>query len=157
MAIDYEVTEEADVGAVGAAVRRGIRGADPSDVGPRDWRPLGLALRADDGDLVGGLYGATMWEWLMVDGLWVAEQLRGRGLGRRLLLAAEGAAVARGCRGAWLGTFDFQARTFYERLGYTIFAELPDFPPGHTHYHLRKVFTSPPPSGTGADHEPASL
>ncbi len=140
--MSYEVREEADVDALQTAIRRGIRGADPPDVGARDWRPLGLALRAPDGALSGGLYGATMWGWLMIDGLWVAEELRGRGLGRRLLLAAEAAAAERGCRGAWLGTFDFQSRGFYERLGYAVFAELADFPDGHSHYHLRKSFTS---------------
>ena len=72
----------------------------------------------------------------MIDGLWVAEQLRGRGLGRRLLVAAEAAAIKRGCRGAWLGTFDFQSRGFYERLGYTVFAELADFPDGHSRGEL---------------------
>src|SRR5207237_10335246 len=95
-----------------------------------------------DGMLAGGLYGATMWRWLLIDGLWVAEQLRGRGLGRKLLLASEAEAMERGCGGVWLGTFDFQARGFYERLGYTVFAEVPGFPPGHSHYYLRKVFTS---------------
>ena len=154
--MDYELTEEADVESIQAAVRCGIRGADPPDVGTRDYRPLGLALRAPDGTLLDGLYGATMWGWLMVDGLWITEELRGRGLGRRLLLAAEAVAVERGCRGAWLGTFDFQARGFYERLGYTVFAELPDFPLGHTHYHLRKAFTSPPPPSVDADQETRS-
>jgi GNAT superfamily N-acetyltransferase len=115
-------------------------------VGPRDYQPLGLALRAPDGALFGGLYGGTMWGWLMVDGLWVAEELRGRGLGQRLLLRAEAIAAGRGCRGAWLGTFDFQARAFYMRLGYTVFAELPDFPAGRTHYHLCKRLVSPAPS-----------
>jgi GNAT superfamily N-acetyltransferase len=138
--MDYELTEE-DVETLGPAVRSGIRSADPPDVGTRDWRPLGLAFRAPDGTLLGGVYGATMWGWLMVDGLWVAEEARGRGLGRRLMLAAEAAAAERGCRGAWLGTFDFQARGFYERLGYTVFGELTGFPGGHTHYHLWKSFT----------------
>lgn len=141
MPSDYEITEEADVDAIFAAVRRGIREADPPDVGPRDWRPLNLALRGRDGTIVGGLYGATMWEWLLIDGLWVAVELQRRGLGRTLLLAGERKAIDRGCRGAWLGTFDFQARAFYERLGYAVFAELPDFPRGHSHYHLRKEFT----------------
>src|SRR5262245_54328351 len=147
--MDYELTEEGDVESVQSAVRRGIRDADPPDVGTRDYRPLGLTLRAPDGALVGGLYGATMWGWLMVDGIWVAEELRGQGLGRRLVLAAEAAAVKRGCRGAWLGTFDFQARDFYERLGYMVFAELADFPTGHTHYHLRKSFASPASTSRG--------
>jgi len=138
--MDYELSEEADVESLGAAVRRGIGDADPPDVGVRDWQPLALALRAPDASLVGGVYGATMWGWLLIDGLWVADQLRGRGLGRRVLLAAETVAIHRGCRGAWLGTFDFQARGFYERLGYTVFAELASFPAQHTHYHLRKSF-----------------
>lgn len=148
-AMAYELTEEADVELIQALIRRGIRNADPLDVGARDYRPLGLALRAPDGAFVGGLHGATMWGWLMVEGIWVAEELRGRGLGRRLLLAVETMAAERGCRGAWLGTFDFQARKFYERLGYTVFGELPDFPAGHTHYELRKSLASPVPASRG--------
>jgi len=138
----YAITPESDFEALFAAIRRGIRDADPSDVGTRDWQPLNLGLRASDGALVGGLYGATMWRWLLIDGLWVMDALRGRGLGRELMAAAEKEAVERGCAGAWLGTFDFQARGFYERIGYTVFAELPGFPPGHTHYHLLKRFNS---------------
>jgi GNAT superfamily N-acetyltransferase len=150
----YQLREEADVESIAAAVRRGIRGADPRDVGARDYQPLGVALRAPDGTLLGGVYGATIWGWLMVDGLWVAEELRGRGLGRRLLLAAEAAAVERGCRGAWLGTFDFQAREFYERLGYSVFAALPDFPVGHMHYHLKKSLAPLAPTpGAGTERE----
>ena len=137
--MDYAIADESDAESLAADVRSGIRTADPTDVGTRDYRPIALALRSADGSLLGGLYGATMWKWLMVDGLWVAQQVRGRGLGRRVLLAAEATAIERGCRGSWLGTFDFQAREFYERLGYTVFAELPGFPPGHTHYHLQKV------------------
>jgi GNAT superfamily N-acetyltransferase len=133
-----DLADETGVESVAAEIRAGIRGSDPADVGTRDWRPLVLTLRGPDGTLVGGVYGATMWEWLMIDGLWVADAMRGRGLGRRLLLAAEAIAVERGCRGSWLGTFDFQAREFYERLGYTMFADLPGFPPGHSHYHLEK-------------------
>ena len=43
---------------------------------------------------------------------------------------AEREAVQRGCHGAWLDTFEFQARGFYERLGYTCFGELPNYPAG---------------------------
>ena len=70
----YQLTEETDVESIAAPVRRGIRGADPPDVGPRDYQPLGVALRTPDGTLLGGVYGATIWGWLMVDGLWVALQ-----------------------------------------------------------------------------------
>jgi len=43
-------------------------------------------------------------------------------------------------RGAFLDTFSFQARPFYERHGYECFGELRDHPPGHSHYFMRKLF-----------------
>ena len=136
--MDYRLQEEEDAMVVQASVRHGLRRADPVEVEPRNYQPLSLSLRNSEHAIVGGLFGGTMWSWLMIDGLWIDDALRGQGLGRQLLLRSEAIAVARGCRGAWLGTFDFQARGFYERHGYTVFAALPDFPAGHTHYHLRK-------------------
>jgi GNAT superfamily N-acetyltransferase len=138
--MQYHIDQHADAASLPAEVRKGIRESDPADVGPRDWVPLNFALTAEDGSVLGGIYGATMWTWLMIDGLWISPSLRGQGFGRKLLLAAEAEAVARGCRGSWLGTFDFQARDFYQHLGYMVFSELPGFPPGHTHFHLKKAF-----------------
>jgi len=149
-----EIRIEDGAAEVPERVRRGIREADPADVAPRDWEALCLSLRDGGGTLVGGVYGATVWGWLMIDGLWVDDALRGQGHGTRLLAGAEAAALRRGCRGAWLGTFDFQARESYERHGYTVFAELPGFPAGHSHFHLRKGLSphSPPsPRPVAAD------
>lgn len=136
----YQLDEEADATALPVAVRKGIGAADPEDVGRRDWQTVCLALRDPQGAVVGGLYGATMWSWLMIDGLWVAAEQRGQGLGRRLLLASEEIAIKRACVGSWLGTFDFGAKEFYERHGYSVYGALDGFPPGHTHFHLRKHF-----------------
>lgn len=156
--MSYQIEEPADADSLSSAVRKGIREADPHLLGIRDWQPVTLALRDREGALTGGLYGATMWSWLMIDGLWISDGHRGQGLGGRLLLAAEDIALQRGCSGSWLGTFDFQARDFYERHGYSIFASLPDFPPGHTHFHLRKHFVplvhpqNPEPAGAFTAH-----
>jgi ribosomal protein S18 acetylase RimI-like enzyme len=40
----------------------------------------------------------------------------------------------------WLDTFSFQARGFYEKLGYTVFGEIENHPPGHSRFFLRKIF-----------------
>jgi len=106
--------------------------------GPSDFRPLVLLLHDRDGAIEGGLWGRTLYGWLAVLLLVVPEARRGRGLGTALLRRAEAEAVARGCVGATLDTFSFQARPFYERLGYVCFAELPGFPPGHALYMMRK-------------------
>lgn len=134
----FHLDAQADPDSLLADVRQGIREADPADVGKRDWEPVHLALKEDDGSVVGGLYGATMWKWLMIDGLWVSPEQRGLGLGKQLVLAAEETARERGGIESWLGTFDFQSRGFYAHLGYEAFSELQGFPPGHVHYHLRK-------------------
>ena len=115
----------------------GLHTADPATQ-PRRFASLTLALRDEEQRLVGGLLASTVWNWLAVDVLWVDPALRGRGFGKRLMQTAEQIAITRGCTHARLDTFDFQARAFYERLGYAVYAQLDDFPVGHTQFHLRK-------------------
>jgi hypothetical protein len=52
---------------------------------------------------------------------------------------AESEAIVRGCHHAWLDTFEFQARGFYERLGYRCFGELNDYPTGFARYFMKKA------------------
>ena len=89
-------------------------------------------------EVIGGLWGEVFWSWLKVELLWVREVERGRGLGRQILREAESEARKDGAVNAFLDTFSFQALNFYEKEGYEIFGELPDFPLGHTRYFLRK-------------------
>jgi GNAT superfamily N-acetyltransferase len=104
-----------------------------------DGRPLVIAVtHPESGEVLGGLFGATGYGYLHVDMLFVPESLRGAGLGSRLMQQAEDEAARRGCRGSYLDTFDFQARGFYERIGYTVFGQIDDMPAGHTRFFLRK-------------------
>jgi len=111
--------------------------------GRDDFRPLAAVLSDSGGQTIGGLWGRTAFGWLFVELLFVPESLRGQGLGRELMHRAEAEALTRGCHAAWLDTFQFQARGFYERLGYTCFGELSDYPPGFARYFLRKMLTPP--------------
>jgi hypothetical protein len=52
---------------------------------------------------------------------------------------AEEEAVRRGCVTAWLDTYDFQARGFYERLGYELFGTIEGHAPVYPRYFLRKA------------------
>lgn len=139
------ILENENASEIQIAVRQGLRDANPPELPPRQnsYQPLYLSLRDSGDKMIGGLYGMIMWSWLTIDGLWVAEAYRGKGFGFRLLSEAEAFAIRYGCRGAWLGTFDFQGREFYERHEYIVFAELDGFPPGHKHFHLRKLFAPP--------------
>ncbi len=109
-------------------------------------RPLPLAVSLSDpatGAYVGGLIGATHWGQCHVDLLYVPENLRGAGWGTQVMRAAEAEAVKRGCVGIWLDTFSFQARGFYERLGYQVFGQIDNYPAGTARFFLMKKLLSP--------------
>ena len=138
MAHTIELTDTVDE-AVRNAIVRPLVAYNALQTGISDFRPLVLALKDDQGEVVGGLWGRTGYSWLYVELLVVPESLRGRRIGTELLARAEAEARARGCQGAWLDTFEFQARGFYERLGYRCFGELNEYPPGFASYFMTKV------------------
>jgi len=105
---------------------------------PADGKPVALLLRDGEDKAVGGLWGRTGYGWLFVEFLSVPDALHGQGFGESLMREAERIAVEHGCGGSWLTTFTFQARGFYEKLGYSVFAELEDSPAGNTRIFMRK-------------------
>ncbi|KVQ28567.1 GNAT family N-acetyltransferase [Burkholderia cepacia] len=137
MTFTYEVTDAGDVNVRKQIVAPLVR-FNESQAGPNDFRALAVVVTDAEGTVVGGLWGSTAYGWLHVDLLVVPEAARGLGAGTRIMDLAEAEAVARGCRGAWLDTFDFQARPFYEKRGYVRFGELLDYPAGHTRIFLTK-------------------
>jgi GNAT superfamily N-acetyltransferase len=116
---------------------RSLVGYNAGQAAAEDYRDL-VVLSRLGGELVGGLIGFTHWNWLFIKQLWVAEEVRGRGVGTELMRAAEQEAVARACLHAHCDTFDFQALPFYQGLGYSVFGQLEDYPVGHTRYFLQK-------------------
>ena len=108
-------------------------------VSPGSLSPWPSPLRDNDRRIAGGLIGELHWGWLRIEILAVAAELRGVGWGRQLVEEAERLAVVAGCRQAWVDTFSFQSPEFYKRLGYQVFGELPDYPPGQIRYFLVKA------------------
>jgi GNAT superfamily N-acetyltransferase len=96
-------------------------------------------IRDRENRIVGGVIGNVFGGWLYVSLLWVEESLRNRGNGTRLLKMIEDEAVKLGCKHAHLDTYSFEARPFYEKHGYTLFATLGNYPEGHSKYFLKKT------------------
>jgi ribosomal protein S18 acetylase RimI-like enzyme/predicted HTH domain antitoxin len=125
--------------------------------GVRDYRPIAIFLRDGAGAIRGGVTGGVWGGWLHVVALWVDEPLRGRGHGRSLLAAAEAEAVAAGARHAFLETHTFQAPELYRRLGYTLIAEIEEYPPGERQLILRKELGVPVTIDALAPSDPDSV
>jgi GNAT superfamily N-acetyltransferase len=109
-------------------------------VGHAQFVLLAVLLHDEAGEVIGGLWGWTVYSWLIINMLFVPEASRHRGIGTALIAAAETEARARGCAGMQVDTFGFQAQPFYERLGFTVFGVQPNFPPGQRCIFLRKQF-----------------
>jgi len=106
--------------------------------GVDDGRLLAIFVRDGAGTIVAGVHGWTWGGTGFVQTIWVHETRRGRGLGSRLLGAAEAEARRRGCHQMHLDTHGYQAPDFYRKLGYEVIGELPGWPADDVRIFLRK-------------------
>src|SRR4029453_14429106 len=95
-------------------------------------RTFAAFLRDDTGMLRGGVEGGLWGNGLHINVLWVDEALRGQGHASALMRAAEAHGIAQGAKLVHVETMSFQARPFYEKLGYRVFGELPELAGGET-------------------------
>ncbi len=82
--------------------------------------PLVLKVENAQGDIIAGVSAKTFGYWLLIENLWVSEELRKQNMGSKILLRLHEVALQRGCRFALLDTLNFQARGFYEKFGYRV-------------------------------------
>lgn len=120
------------------AIERGLEAFNDRFIGSDNYKPLYVVMRDANGDIVGGIIGATYWKWLYVRIMWIREDCRKQGAGTRMMTLAETEALQRGCKNVHVDTFDFQALGFYNKLGYSVWGRLEDFTPGYTRYFLKK-------------------
>ena len=110
---------------VEAAISGGLAAYNATRFRPGDSATLDVFVRdANSGEPVGGLLGHTSFGLLFLDLLYLPEELRGAGLGSRIIDLAEDEARRRGCTAAFVYTVSFQAPEFYERHGYREFGEI---------------------------------
>lgn len=120
------------------AIVEPLRAYNISQAGDSGSRVVTVLLTDEHGHHVGGLWGRCAYDWLFVELLAVPEEHRGRNHGRALMEQAESIARANDCVGLWLDTYEFQARGFYEKLGFEVFGTLDDHPIGQKRFFLRK-------------------
>jgi GNAT superfamily N-acetyltransferase len=86
--------------------------------GTDEEHEFGIFLRGTDGEILGGVSGMVFAGCCELQALWVDETLRGRGMARALVAAAEQDAASRGCARVILHSYDVLTHGLYERLGY---------------------------------------
>lgn len=104
-----------------------------------DWNSqyFTVEIRDAKGALKGGAGGRVNLGVAEIRALWLDEDLRGTGWGKNIVdaIAEEGRRL--GASKILLDTYDFQARPFYEALGFTVFGTL-EYPTGNRRYYLSR-------------------
>jgi GNAT superfamily N-acetyltransferase len=94
-------------------------------------------LKDELGMVRGGARGVVRMGAVDLQALWLDEELRGKGEGERIVRAVEDESKRRGARAVLLYTYDFQARGFYEKLGYSCLGSF-HFPDGVTRFYMSR-------------------
>ncbi len=110
-----------------------------ADITKKDFIPMNF-LAYDNEKLIGGAIGFVEYNWYYLDLLWIDEQYRRIGVGTNLIRIIEKFAMSKKLTGVRVETWDFQARGFYEKMGYKIFGKINNCPPGTICYFLNKYF-----------------
>lgn len=93
----------------------------------------------EDGEYVAGLVGKRWLNTFHISLLAVKKVKRNQGLAKRLVEAIEEEAKSNKCLHLTVNTQDYQAKTFYEALGFIVIGQLADSPfIGTTRFFLAK-------------------
>ena len=118
----------------------GVRKYNAEYLGTEESKPLSVIARDDNGALIGGVSGRTIYQHFLIEVVWVDKQTRGTGLGRKLMELAEVEAKCRACIAAQVDTLSFQGSVFYEKLGFEVIGKIPNYPASFDRYFLLKKY-----------------
>jgi GNAT superfamily N-acetyltransferase len=135
--MDVRIEDDAD-DAVFKALLDGMRVFNRRAIPDLTSRKITIAVRDSSGAIRGGTVGRIAGDSMYVEVVWTDDETRTKGLGRRMMLMLEEEARKSGVCESWLYTMSFQAKPFYEKLGYTQFAELKWQGGKHKRHFMRK-------------------
>lgn len=138
--LHYEVKpcEEADIAYIDEQCGNYENTVVPPRPGAKTERIV-RKITDEDGNMIAGyVLKILAWDIAQLNRIWVDARFRGRGMGAALVREAEGMAREKNCHLLSLGTFDFQAKPFYEKQGYRLCGTNENWPKGHCSHIMMK-------------------
>jgi len=132
--------DETDDAAIKAPIKDGVRDYNFKYLGEWKTKPLTFYIKDAEGIIIAGaLCRYISAELVDVDYFWVDKKHRGQKLGSKLMECIEIFAKRHKIHRIDLYTMDFQARGFYEKLGFALLAVIPNWARSYDAYLMRKV------------------
>ena len=136
--LDVSPTAE-DLDVIGRGIKAFNRNHLPDEVVFEEDTRFVVFAKNEDGAVVGGIRALAYWNYCLIELLWLSTEIRRRGIGSQLIQQVEAYARDKGFEYIRTETVSFQAKPFYEKMGYEVYGELTDYPKGHTTYCLVKA------------------
>lgn len=137
-----DLAREVDFDKLGRMLSDGIKQNNLPIIGPQKVKDFGFTLN-EDGQIFGGIYGASWFQVVFVHQLWINDGMRRQGFGSRLLHVLEDDAREAGCMRACVSTLSYEAPAFYRKQGYHEFGRVP-YPQGCERIWLTKDLLGSP-------------
>ena len=118
-------------------IQKNLKKFNESILGQYEPKPFCL-YTTDENKVIGGINGDVFGTICSIFQVWVHDDYRKLKLGTKLFKELEEFARNNKCESIQLDTHEFQARGFYEKIGFNVIAVLPNNFMGHTTYILRK-------------------
>ena len=138
MAEVLNIAVEAKDESVDRLIHAGLRAFNRTRADWPERQYFNVTLRNTDGQVRGAILASVNFDVLVLEDVFIDEDCRAGGHGARMMAVAEHEGCARGARLAVVSTFSWQARPFYEKCGYSVYAELPYNNGVYTLFSLKK-------------------
>lgn len=102
------------------------------------YEEICLVVKDEQDKICGGLNAVICWNFMEISMIFIDEEIRNYGYGRKLMEQVEQIALNEKCDFIKLDTLEFQAKEFYEKLGYKVFGEIENVAKKYKHYYMIK-------------------
>ena len=133
--------DETENPEINSVIKKGIIDYNSPFFGSNSAQPFTIYIKDSKSEVIAGLTGFYKGKYSRVDLLWVQEDYRSKGIGKKLVLKLEEFSKSKGCLYIQLDTFDFQARPFYEKMGFKCVGTVSKWVEERDCYFMRKTLS----------------
>lgn len=123
---------------VGDILYSNLKLFNESIIGAYETKPFCIYATNNENEVIGGVKGDIFGQLCRIFTLWIDENYRGKNIGSKIFKKLDKLANDNNCKIIQTDTTEFQAKEFYEKMGFTVFATLPNNFMGYKSYILRK-------------------
>ena len=107
-------------------------------IGKIDVEPFMFTLKDESNNIVGGIFGDIIPEWMFINTFITAEDARHKGNGQKMFDLAEELAKKNNCKKIMLRTNEYHSYNFYKKNGFKVNSVVEDLPSGYREYTMVK-------------------